>query len=66
MESTTYLGLAGKAHHNPEITKRYNRMLKALGPDEMLIMWERWADDEDIESMLQHSNDILGLNNIKF
>ena len=48
----TYLGLASKVGHNEELTKQYNELLDKIGADGMLVMWERWADDNDIQSMI--------------
>ncbi len=54
--NNTYLGLASKVGHNEELTKQYNELLDKIGADGMLVMWERWADDENIQSMI---NDYL-------
>lgn len=48
----TYLGLASKVGHDEKLTKQYNELLDKIGADGMLMMWERWADDNDIQSMI--------------
>ena len=61
---TPYLGISGKANIKRELAVRYNELFNHLGSEEMLIMWERWADEQDIEGMIEHTEDILKENNI--
>lgn len=62
--NSPYLGISGKANIQIELAIRYNELFNRLGSGEMLVMWERWADERDIEGMIQHTEDILKENGI--
>jgi pterin-4a-carbinolamine dehydratase len=53
MENSDYLGIAGKVGHDPEIVRKYNALLQKLGTEGMLLQFERWSCDEDIESLIK-------------
>ena len=63
-KNSPYLGISGKANIQIELAIRYNELFNHLGSEEMLTMWERWADERDIEGMIQHTEDILKENGI--
>jgi dihydroxyacetone kinase DhaKLM complex PTS-EIIA-like component DhaM len=50
-----YMGISGKVSHSPQLTNAYNNLLEQLGTEGMLILIERWMDDNDIESILQYN-----------
>lgn len=63
-----YLGIAGKVGHDEKLVKAYNTMLDKHGVEFMLTMFERWADNEDIECYLNYCIDNLvdnGLSNAR-
>ena len=62
---TPYLGVSGKVNMDRDLSIRYNEILNRIGSEEMLIMWERWADEQDIRGMIEHTEDILFENGIK-
>lgn len=64
MENSDYLGIAGKVGHDPEIVRKYNALLKLLGEGGMLVQLERWADDGDLESIIQFIENNLCENGI--
>jgi hypothetical protein len=50
-----YMGISGKVSHSPQLTTAYNNLLEQLGTEGMLILIERWMDDNDIESIIQYN-----------
>jgi hypothetical protein len=59
------LGVAGKVNHDPKLVSKYNALLRLLGTDEMLTQFERWADDEDIQSVISFVEDSLLENGVE-
>jgi hypothetical protein len=52
--SEVYFGVSGKTSHDKELTASYNKLLNKIGASGMLEMWERWADDNDVTSLLRY------------
>lgn len=51
-----YMGISGKVSHDPELTKKYNALLQQLGTEGMLVLIERWMDDEDLNSIIKYND----------
>ena len=51
-----YMGISGKVSHDPELTKQYNALLQQLGTGGMLVLIERWMDDEDLNSIIKYND----------
>lgn len=63
--SETYLGIAGIVSHDPDTNAEYNKLLEAIGPEGMLIQFERWADTDTIKEVIEFAKDNLFENDIK-
>lgn len=62
---TNYLGLAGIVSHDKEATKKYNALLQLLGAEEMLIQFERFLNEEQLNDIIIQAQDNLYENGIK-
>ena len=62
---TNYLGLAGVVGHEEQLTKKYNALLKAIGSEAMLIQFERFVIDEELNDIIKQTEDNLIENGIK-
>ena len=51
-----YMGISGKVSHDPQLTKEYNALLQKLGTEGMLVLIERWMDDEDLQSIIAYED----------
>jgi len=58
------LGVAGIVSHDQLDTQEYNRLLKVLGVDGMLTVFERWMNAEDLKSIVSSAKDTLADNGI--
>ncbi len=58
------LGLAGIVSHDKEKTSKYNKLLKCIGSEGMLIQFERFMDDRDLDEIIRQTEDNLLENNI--
>jgi|LakMenEpi03Aug12_release.lakeMendotaPanAssembly.Ray.scaffolds.fasta_scaffold1488062_2 hypothetical protein len=63
--SKIYLGIAGIVSHDEHTTTEYNKLLKVLGTEGMLMQFERWADTDTIREIIEYAKDNLFENNIK-
>lgn len=53
------LGIAGLSTHPVEVTHEYNKLLKLVGIEGMLIAFERWADTDNLNDLIKFLNDNL-------
>jgi hypothetical protein len=60
-----YLGLSGIVSHSNSITDRYNKLLNLLGPESMLIQFERFIDSDELKDLILFIESNLFENNIK-
>jgi hypothetical protein len=51
-----YMGISGKVSHDPQLTKEYNALLHKLGTEGVLVLIERWMDDEDLQSIIAYED----------
>jgi hypothetical protein len=63
--SKIYLGIAGIVSHDEDTTAEYNKLLKVLGTEGMLMQFERWADTDTIKEVIEFAKDNLFENDIK-
>lgn len=61
----TTLGVAGVSSHTEKNVNEYNKLLNILGVEGMLIQFERWIDEEELEQIIQFAKDNLRENGIK-
>jgi hypothetical protein len=59
------LGLAGIVSHDKEKTSKYNKLLQYIGSEGMLIQFERFMDDRDLDEIISQTEDNLLENNIE-
>jgi hypothetical protein len=59
------LGIAGITSHDQEKTLKYNKLLKYIGAEGMLINFERFIDEGELEQIIVQVEDNLLENNIK-
>jgi hypothetical protein len=59
------LGIAGITSHDQEKTLKYNNLLKYIGTEGMLINFERFIDEGELEQIIVQVEDNLLENNIK-
>lgn len=59
------LGIAGITSHDQEKTLKYNKLLKYIGTEGMLINFERFIDEGELEQIIVQVEDNLLENNIK-
>ena len=59
------LGIAGITSHDQEKTLKYNKLLKYIGTEGMLINFERFIDEKELEQIIVQVEDNLLENNIK-
>lgn len=59
------LGLAGIVSHDKAKAGKYNKLLKYIGSEGMLIQFERFMDDRDLDEIIRQTEDNLLENNIK-
>jgi hypothetical protein len=59
------LGIAGITSHDQEKTLKYNKLLKYIGTEGMLINFERFIDEGELEQIIVQLEDNLLENNIK-
>lgn len=58
------LGIAGIVSHDQCDTQEYNRLLKVLGVEGMLMVFERWMDADDLKDVISSAKDTLTENGI--
>lgn len=58
------LGLAGITSHPDEVTNKYNRLLKIIGVENMLIECERFFDTNEIKDLILQIEERLNENSI--
>ena len=63
-EPHLYLGLSGLANRPQEMAKKYNNLLNFLGPELMLIEFERFIDNEEFNDLISQIEDTLFENDI--
>jgi hypothetical protein len=67
MENTTnYLGLAGIVSLDNNDTIKYNKLLKQIGTENMLIQFERFLNDAMLSDLITQIEDNLFENNVLF
>lgn len=59
------LGLAGIVSHDKEKTSKYNKLLQYIGSEGMLIQFERFMDDRDLDEIISQTENNLLENNIE-
>ncbi len=64
LQKNNYLGVAGIVSHSTDVTKKYNALLELLNAEGILIQVERWMDDSDFNSLIQHIEENLKENDI--
>lgn len=59
------LGIAGIVSFDKSRTQKYNKLLKFIGTEGMLIQFERFIDERDLDDIISQTEDNLFENNIK-
>lgn len=59
------LGIAGIVSFDKSRTQKYNKLLKLIGTEGMLIQFERFIDERDLDDIISQTEDNLFENNIK-
>jgi hypothetical protein len=59
------LGLAGIVSLDQEDTIKYNKLLKYIGTEGMLIQFERFINDQDLMFLISQVEDNLLENNVR-
>lgn len=59
------LGLAGIVSHDQEKVVKYNKLLKYIGTENMLIQFERFIDSNDLNGIINQTECNLMENYIK-
>lgn len=59
------LGLAGIVSHDQEKVVNYNKLLKYIGTEGMLIQFERFINDRDLAEIISQTENNLLENNIQ-
>jgi hypothetical protein len=59
------LGLAGIVSHDKAKTSKYNKLLQHIGSEGMLIQFERFMDERDLDEIIRQTEDNLLENNIE-
>jgi hypothetical protein len=59
------LGIAGITSHDQEKIVKYNKLLKYIGTEGMLIQFERFMDDRDLDEIISQTENNLLENNIQ-
>jgi len=62
---TNYLGTAGIVGHDAKLVDKYNALLKAIGSEAMLIQFERFVNDQELNDIVKQTEDNLIENGIK-
>lgn len=64
IDEAVYLGISGVVSHDQSDAQDYNRLLKVLGAEGMLMVFERWMDGRDLKDIISSANDTLHENGI--
>lgn len=56
------LGISGIVSHSEQDTTSYNKLLKILGTEGMLMQFERWMDADQLSEIIQFAIDNLNEN----
>lgn len=59
------LGIAGIVSHDQEKVNKYNKLLQYIGAEGMLIQFERFMDERDLDEIITQTEDNLLENNIQ-
>lgn len=59
------LGIAGIVSFDQSRTQKYNKLLKFIGTECMLIQFERFIDERDLDEIISQTEDNLFENNIQ-
>lgn len=59
------LGIAGIVSHDQEKVNKYNKLLRYIGTEGMLIQFERFMDERDLDEIISQTEDNLFENNIQ-
>ena len=59
------LGIAGIVSFDQQRTMKYNKLLKYIGTEGMLIQFERFIDERDLDEIISQTEDNLLENNIQ-